>query len=142
MGGAAEHRETALRGELRRALDGLDAPILAGMASALERDRDRLVGGSWGVDDRDGCLLTLAARELGVGSGEDLLRSSVDAVRVPALFDELWACVLARTGDAEAARSITHRLVVEALQRRPDRSNQPTLGESDSDPVALSARPR
>jgi len=138
----AERREAALRGELRSALDGLDAPILTGMASALERDRDRLVGGSWGVDDRDGCLLTLAARELGAGSGEDLLRSSVDAVRVPALFDELWASVLARTGDAEAARAVTHRLVVEALARRPDQPDDPTAAESASDPAAFSARPR
>lgn len=138
----AERREAALRGELRSALDGLDAPILTGMASALERDRDRLVGGSWGVDDRDGCLLTLAARELGPGSGEDLLRSSVDAVRVPALFDELWASVLARTGDAEAARAVTHRLVVEALARRPDQPDDPTAAESASDPAAFSARPR
>ena len=142
MHGDADRREAALRDELRGALDGLDAPILAGMASALERDRDRLVGGSWGVDDRDGCLLTLAARELGTERGEDLLRSSVDAVRVPALFDELWACVLARTGDAEAARSITHRLVVEALARRADQSADPAAAGSDAAPAALSARPR
>lgn len=142
MDADAERREAALRGELRSALDGLDAPILMGMAGALERDRDRLVGGSWGVDDGDGCLLTLAARELGADSGEDLLRSSVDAVRVPALFDELWACVLARTGDAEAARSITHRLVVEALARRADQPEEPAAAESDAVPTAFSARPR
>lgn len=142
MDADAERREAVLRGELRGALDGIDAPILAGMASALERDRDRLVGGSWGVDHDDGCLLTLAAREMGTGSGEDLLRSSVDAVRVPALFDELWACVLVRTGDAEAARSITHRLVVEALARRDARPDQEAAAEPASEPVAFSARPR
>ena len=138
----AERREVVLKGELRSALDGLDAPILAGMAAALERDRDRLIGGSWGVDDRDGCLLTLAAREMGSGSGEDLLRSSIGAVRVPALFDELWACVLARTGDADAARAVTHRLVVEALARRGDQRGEPAVTEGDSEPTAFSARAR
>lgn len=138
----AERREAALRGELRTALDGLDAPILTGMASALERDRDRLVGGTWGVDDGDGCLLTLAAREIGADSGETLLRSSVDAVRVPVLFDELWASILARTGDAETARAITHRLVVEALARRGDQPDEPADVDSGSEPTALSARPR
>jgi hypothetical protein len=138
----AERREGALRAELRTALDGLDAPILTGMASALERDRDRLVGGSWGVDDGDGCLLTLAAREIGADSGETLLRSSVDAVRVPVLFDELWASILARTGDAETARAITHRLVVEALARRGDQPEEPAGVDSGSEPTALSARPR
>lgn len=136
----AQRREAALRDQLRTSLDGLDAPILAGMATALERDRDRLVGGSWGVDDRDGCLLTLAAREIGADSGEDLLRSSVDAVRVPALFDELWASILARTGDAEAARAITHRLVVEALARREGQADGREAAASE--PAALSARPR
>lgn len=138
----AERREGALRAELRTALDGLDAPILTGMASALERDRDRLVGGSWGVDDGDGCLLTLAAREIGADSGETLLRSSVDAVRVPVLFDELWASILARTGDAKTARAITHRLVVEALARRGDQPDEPADVDSGSEPTALSARPR
>ncbi len=138
----AEHREAVLRGQLRTALDGLDAPILAGMAAALDRDRDRLVGGSWGIDDRDGCLLTLTARELGEDSGEALLRSSVDAVRVPALFDELWAAILLRTGDPGAARALTHRLVVEALARRDDQLAEPAVADSDSEPAALSARPR
>ncbi|MFM8612141.1 MAG: hypothetical protein ACKOD0_05495 [Actinomycetota bacterium] len=135
-----ERREAVLRAELRSALAEVDAPILHGMAAALERDRDRLIGGGWGVDDGDGCLLTLAARELGADSGEELLRSSVAIVRVPALFDELWASILARSGDAEAARAITHRLVVEALARRDDQPAGPDA--AGSEPTALSARPR
>jgi len=129
-----------VRDDLRAALGGLDAPILEGMARALERDRDRLVGGAWGADDGEGCLLTLAAREVGADDGEELLRSSVAAVRVPALFDELWSVVLARTGDAETARRVTQRLVVEALARRPDQEDDSAAAPSRE--TAFSARPR
>lgn len=108
-------QELAVRDALRADLAQLDPAILAAMGRSLERGDDRLVGGSWGVDDGEGCLLTLAAEELGYDHGEDLLATSVAAVRVPALFDELWALILARTGDAAAARSVTHRLVAEAL---------------------------
>ena len=118
--------ELALRDALRADLARLDPPVLAAMGRALERGDDRLVGGAWGVDDGEGCLLTLAAGELGYGSGEELLATSVSAVRVPALFDELWALILERTGDAAAARSITHRLVAEAL----------VLGQAAAEPVA------
>lgn len=130
-----------MRDDLRAALGGLDAPILEGMARALERDRDRLVGGSWGVDDGDGCLLTLAAREVGADDGEELLRSSISAVRVPALFDELWSIVLARTGDAQTARRVTQRLVVEALARRADQDGDSAVASSSRE-TAFSARPR
>ena len=78
------------------------------------------------IDDGDGCLLTLAAAELGYESGEALLTTSVAAVRVPALFDELWALILARTGDTASARRITHRLVAEAL----------VLVQAEAEPVA------
>ncbi len=108
-------QELAIRDALRADLAQLDPAILAAMGRSLERGDDRLVGGSWGVDDGEGCLLTLAAAELGYGHGEELLATSVAAVRVPALFDELWALILRRTGDAAVARSITHRLVAEAL---------------------------
>lgn len=108
-------RQTALEADLRSALAEADPTLLRGIARALERDGDRLVGGAWGTDDGDGCLLTLAARELGADTGEELLRTSVAAVRIPALFDELWAEILRRSGDAELARRITHRLVAEAL---------------------------
>ena len=130
------HRENDLRVALRADLAALDAPVLAAIGRALERDGDRLVGGAWGGADGEGCLLTLAAAELGCGSGEQLLASSVAAVRVPALFDELWALVLARTGDATAARRITHRLVAEALALQGPQ-------EAASPPVAArSALPR
>ncbi len=139
---SVERREAVVRDDLRAALGGLDTPILEGMARALERDRDRLVGGSWGVDDGDGCLLTLAAGEVGAEGGEELLRSSVAAVRVPALFDELWATVIARTGDAETARRVTQRLVLEALARRFAQDDAPADGASSGPDTALSARPR
>lgn len=94
----------------------LDVDTLTGLARALERDEARLTGGSWGSrDDGEGCLLSLAAWELGLADGESLMRRSVAAVRVPALFDELWALVLARSGDPEVARRIAHRLVANAI---------------------------
>ena len=45
---------------------------------------------------------------------------SVAAVRVPALFDELWALLLARLGDVELARASARRLVGDALVVTPD----------------------
>ncbi|MGI9117451.1 MAG: hypothetical protein ACR2JV_07430 [Gaiellales bacterium] len=120
---AAAAREADLRDALRGELAQLDSDVLVGIGRALERDRDRLIGGVWGAGD-DGCLLTLAARELGYAEGEDLLATSVAAVRVPALFDELWALILARSGDAAVARSLTHRLVVEALALRPQERSE------------------
>jgi hypothetical protein len=115
-------REAQVRDALRTELAQLDPDVVTAIGRALERDRDRLVGGSWGLDDSEGCLLTLAARELGLGHGEELLRTSVAAVRIPALFDEVWALILERTGDPTAARAITHRLVVEALALRVDQA--------------------
>ena len=139
-------RELQVRDALRDELGRLDAPVLAAMGRALERDGDRLIGGSWGVDDGEGCLLTLTAGELGYRNGEDLLATSVAAVRVPALFDELWALILARTGDASSARSVTHRLVAEALARGQAAASGATsegTSEAASEPVAArSARPR
>ncbi len=40
---------------------------------------------------------------------------NIHAVRIPALFDEFWALVLARTGSPTAARELAHRIVAEAL---------------------------
>ena len=111
-------RELVVRDALRTELVRLDADVVVAIGRALERDEDRLIGGSWGIDDADGCLLTLAARELGLDHGEDLMHTSVAAVRIPALFDEVWALILERTGDPTVARAITHRLVVEALNLR------------------------
>jgi hypothetical protein len=115
-------RELLVRDALRTELSHLDTDVVTAIGRALERDQDRLIGGSWGVDDADGCLLTLAARELGLHDGQELLQTSVAAVRVPALFDEVWALILQRTGDPTAARAITHRLVVEALSLRADQA--------------------
>ena len=115
MNGDLPAREAEVRAALRTELTRADPSLVEAIGRALERDSDRLIGGSWGIDDDEGCLLTLAARELGVDHGEDLMRTSVAAVRIPALFDEVWALILERTGDPSAARAITHRLVVEAL---------------------------
>ncbi|MGI9186186.1 MAG: hypothetical protein ACR2J9_01470 [Gaiellales bacterium] len=111
-------REHVVREALRTELGRLDTEVVTAIGRALERDEDRLTGGSWGIDDSEGCLLTLAARELGLQHGEELLHTSVAAVRIPALFDEVWALILQRTGDPRAARAITHRLVAEALLRQ------------------------
>jgi len=140
---APTHRELELQSALQHELTRVDPTLLPALARALERSGDRLVGGTWGVDDGDGCLLTLAARELGLASGEELLGGSIAAVRIPALFDELWICILERTGDATAARMIVHRLVVQALVLQTDQADG--SGETSSiDPPdsARSARVR
>jgi len=138
---ANHNREVTLQRELQTELGRVDPAVLPAIARALEHNADRLVGGSWGVDDDDGCLLTLAARELGLGSGEELLGESIAAVRIPALFDELWICILERTGDTRSARSIVHRLVIETLALS---ANQAAVSETptgsslpDSDRNAL-----
>lgn len=115
-------REVLVRDALRDELSRVDADVVTAIGRALERDQDRLTGGSWGIDDADGCLLTLAARELGLEHGEELLHTSVAAVRIPVLFDEVWSLILERTGDPTAARAITHRLVVEALGLQADQA--------------------
>ncbi len=116
MGMPVGPREDALRTSLRRELDAVDPETLSAIARALERDHERLEAGSWGsTHDGTGCLLTLAAWELGLDGGEALMARSIHAVRIPALFDEFWALVLARTGSPAAAREVTHRIVAEAL---------------------------
>ena len=138
-------REDALQHELRTELTRVDTDVAEAIGRALERDDGLLLGGAWSGDDDQGCLLTLAARDLGPGDGEALLRTSVAAVRIPALFDELWALTLARTGDARTARAITHRLVVEALASRSDQEGA-SVGEAAAavapSVTARSARPR
>jgi hypothetical protein len=97
---------------LARALDGLDPETRQALARALERGEVELEGGGWGsVDDGSGCLLSLAAWELGLERGESLMRRSVAAVQVPALFDAWWDEVLMREGDVVRTR----RTVREAL---------------------------
>ena len=76
---------------LAQALDGLDPETRQALARALERGEVELEGGDWGsADDGSGCLLSLAAWELGLERGESLMRRSVAAVQVPALFDAWW----------------------------------------------------
>jgi hypothetical protein len=97
---------------LARALDGLDPETRQALARALERGEVELEGGGWGsIDDGSGCLLSLAAWELGLERGESLMRRSVAAVQVPALFDAWWDEVLTREGDVVRTR----RSVREAL---------------------------
>lgn len=124
-------RERLVCDALRTELGRLDPDVVTAIGQALEHDQDRLIGGSWGIDDSEGCLLTLAARELGLADGEALMHTSVAAVRIPALFDEVWGLILERTGNPTAARAITHRLVVEALSLRADQA-----GESAADSAA------
>jgi hypothetical protein len=54
---------------------------------------------------------------------------SIPAVRIPALFDEFWALVLARTGSPAAAREITHRIVAEALAEATAVADDPASSE-------------
>jgi hypothetical protein len=97
---------------LAQALGGLDPETRQALARALERGEVELEGGDWGsVDDGSGCLLSLAAWELGLERGESLMRRSVAAVQVPALFDAWWDEVLTREGDVVRTR----RSVREAL---------------------------
>ena len=143
MGDPLARREQRTLGELRAALGELDPPVLRAMAVALERDGDRLIGGDWTAGDGEGCLLTLAAHELGRGGGEDLLLDCVAAVRVPALLDEAWAVLLVRTGSTPAARATITRLVAEALTLRPDQATGASSAVSAEAPrEALTARAR
>ena len=135
-------RELLVRDALRTELARLETDVVTAIGRALERDQERLIGGSWGIDDSEGCLLTLAAREMGMTDGEDLLQTSVAAVRIPALFDEVWAMILQRTGDPAAARAITHRLVVEALSERADQAETSASAVAAPAETARIALPR
>jgi hypothetical protein len=103
---------------LARALDGLDPETRQALARALERGEVELEGGGWGsVDDGSGCLLSLAAWELGLERGESLMRRSVAAVQVPALFDAWWDEVLTREGDVVRTRRTVREALGEMLFR-------------------------
>jgi hypothetical protein len=103
---------------LAQALDGLDAETRQALARALERGDVELEGGGWGsVDDGSGCLLSLAAWELGLERGESLMRRSVSAVQVPALFDAWWDEVLTREGDVVRTRRSVREALGEMLFR-------------------------
>jgi hypothetical protein len=98
---------------LARALDGLDPETRQALARALERGEVEL--GS--IDDGSGCLLSLAAWELGLERGESLMRRSVAAVQVPALFDAWWDEVLTREGDVVRTRRSVREALGEMLFR-------------------------
>jgi hypothetical protein len=103
---------------LARALDGLDPETRQALARALERGDVELSGGDWGsIDDGSGCLLSLAAWELGLERGESLMRRSVAAVQVPALFDAWWDEVLTREGDVVRTRRSVREALGEMLFR-------------------------
>jgi hypothetical protein len=103
---------------LARALDGLDPETRQALARALERGEVELEGGGWGsIDDGSGCLLSLAAWELGLERGESLMRRSVAAVQVPALFDAWWDEVLMREGDVVRTRRSVREALGEMLFR-------------------------
>jgi hypothetical protein len=103
---------------LAQALDGLDPETRQALARALERGEVELEGGGWGsIDDGSGCLLSLAAWELGLERGESLMRRSVAAVQVPALFDAWWDEVLSREGDVVRTRRTVREALGEMLFR-------------------------
>jgi hypothetical protein len=103
---------------LAQALDGLDPETRQALARALERGEIELEGGGWGsIDDGSGCLLSLAAWELGLERGESLMRRSVAAVQVPALFDAWWDEVLKREGDVVRTRRSVREALGEMLFR-------------------------
>jgi hypothetical protein len=103
---------------LAQALDGLDPETRQALARALERGEVELEGGDWGsADDGSGCLLSLAAWELGLERGESLMRRSVAAVQVPALFDAWWDEVLTREGDVVRTRRSVREALGEMLFR-------------------------
>jgi hypothetical protein len=104
--------------DLARALRGLEPETRQALGRALERGAFELEGGEWGdPDDGAGCLLSLAAWELGLEDGESLMRRSVDAVRVPALFDAWWGDLLEREGDVIRARRTARELIGGMLHR-------------------------
>jgi hypothetical protein len=104
--------------DLARALGGLEPETRQALGRALERGDFELEGGEWGAQDNGaGCLLSLAAWELGLEDGESLMRRSVDAVRVPALFDAWWGDLLEREGDVIRARRTARDLIGGMLHR-------------------------
>ncbi len=151
------------RDDLARALDGLDVETRQALARALERGEHDLrgyasppptrsvrtiatrmhlgraayrpEGGDWGSQDEGGCLLSLAAWELGMEHGSDLMRRSIEAVRVPALFDAWWAEVIEREGDVVRAQRTVREAIGDMLHRslahcEPADGDVPELAES------------
>jgi hypothetical protein len=126
---------------LAQALGGLDPETRQALARALERGEVELEGGDWGsVDDGSGCLLSLAAWELGLERGESLMRRSIAAVQVPALFDAWWDEVLTREGDVVRTRRSVREALGEMLFRglAAPRDELPR-GESATDTAGVGA---
>jgi hypothetical protein len=117
-----QDREQDLLRALRTEICRLDDDTRQALASALDDDRLKLAGGWGDRDDGEGCVLSIAAWNMGLASGEALMHRSVAAVRIPALFDELWALLLTRLGDVEESRDAARRLVGDALAAVDDRS--------------------
>jgi hypothetical protein len=114
-------REQEVLRALRTEIGKLDDDTRQALSNALDDDRLKLAGGWGDRDDGEGCVLSIAAWSMGLPSGEELMRRSVAAVRVPALFDELWALLLRRLGDVEESRDAARRLVGDALLVVDDR---------------------
>ncbi len=116
-----QDRERDVLRALRTEIGKLDDDTRRALSSALDDDRLKLSGGWGDRDDGEGCVLSIAAWNMGLPSGEALMHRSVAAVRVPALFDELWALLLTRLGDVEESRDAARRLVGDALVVVDDR---------------------
>ena len=110
-----QHREQQVLRALRTEIGRLDDDTRVALSRALDDERLKLTGGWGDRDDGEGCVLSITAWNMGLASGEALMYRSVAAVRIPALFDELWALLLARLGDVEASRDAARRLVADAL---------------------------
>lgn len=121
---------------LEQALGGLDSETRQALARALERGDVELDGGGWGsADDGSGCLLSLAAWELGMERGELLMRRSVSAVQVPALFDAWWDEVLTREGDVVRTRRTVREALGEMLFRGLAAPRDELHASADADAV-------
>jgi hypothetical protein len=106
------------RDELATALTGLDVEARQALGRALERGSFELEGGDWGTpDDGHGCILSLAAWEMGLERGDSLMVTSIEAVRIPALFDAWWNEVLEREGDVVRARRTVREALGQMLHR-------------------------
>jgi hypothetical protein len=116
-----QDREQDLLRALRTEISRLDDDTRQALGSALDDDRLKLAGGWGDREDGEGCVLSIAAWNMGLSSGEALMYRSVAAVRIPALFDELWALLLTRLGDVEQSRDAARRLLGDALAAADDR---------------------
>lgn len=130
-------REQDAIAALSRGLADLDTETRAALRDALGRDDLSLTGGDWGCrDDGEGCLLSLAAWQLGLSGGDALMSRSIAAVRIPALFDQAWALILRRTGDAEDADRTVRRLLEVALDELAETERRLALWDLADLPVA------